>query len=338
MRRRKIEDQEALDQLNQLEASAAAARVHEAKAKGEQPGQPRTSDRPGRRKRKQPPLDQELWDEAVEEATSITRLTRERLKRKANYQPFVIWLVGTSRLICHAWSEKARQELLGKQIGTMRAARERRNPEKDFENSLYLMGEKNGKKIYGFPATAFKLAMHDAAGKEKGIAKTKTLPAIYIRGKPTPLNTAVKGAICDMDLVRIYGDKPIIREDHVRVGAGLSGRTSTLSYRAQFNNWAVRLTGRVNRDIIPLDNLLQLFDYAGTEVGIGDWRVQKKGQSGMFRCATTEEGLAWEAYAKGEGPMPKQAMFDEEEEEEFDDSHAGEFDEDEDEEEEEDNK
>jgi len=38
------------------------------------------------------------------------------LSTKARFQPFNIWLVGDTPIITHAWSEKAKREMLQKQV------------------------------------------------------------------------------------------------------------------------------------------------------------------------------------------------------------------------------
>src|SRR3712207_7444868 len=46
-----------------------------------------------------------------------------------------IKLVSDSPLICHRWSEKAKRELLGKQMKQAKTAKEAKDPQKDYEES-----------------------------------------------------------------------------------------------------------------------------------------------------------------------------------------------------------
>jgi len=46
---------------------------------------------------------------------------------------------GTAPLICHRWSEKAKQQMLAKQLKQASKGREAKDPEADFTASLYLM-------------------------------------------------------------------------------------------------------------------------------------------------------------------------------------------------------
>ena len=76
-----------------------------------------------------------------------TESVRVALSSKPQFKHFTIWLVGDTPLITHAWSEKARREMLGKQTKATKGGKEARDPEADFVNSLYDMGDG-----YGFPA------------------------------------------------------------------------------------------------------------------------------------------------------------------------------------------
>jgi len=212
---------------------------------------------------------------------------------------FTIWLIGKTPLITHAWSEKAKREMLSKQVKAMKAGREARDPQADFVNSLYEMGPNE----YGFPATGFKNAILSAAHKDKGLARTTLMGALYLDADMVRVRPALAGAVCDMPLIRIYGTKPEMREDMVRVGAGMQ-KTATLAYRGQFTVWAVRITGQLNTTLVPIESLVPLIQDAGMAVGIGEWRNERKGVFGAFRMATAEEAGEWEKYRAGKGPLP----------------------------------
>ena len=225
------------------------------------------------------------------------------LTGKANLARFALWVVGDTPLIVHAWSEKARREMLAKQVKAVQAAKEARSPQEDFLHSLYEMGDGN----YGFPVTGLKNAMLAGAHVDKGIAKTVARAALWFDADMVRVRPAMAGAICDMPLVRIYSDPPEMREDMVRVGKGLN-KTASLAYRGQFTIWAIRVTGRVNLDIVPAETMTFLINEAGFACGIGEWRNEKNGMFGAFHCADDIETKAWDAYAAGRGKLPKPRM------------------------------
>ena len=223
----------------------------------------------------------------------------ELLSEKAPTQDFIFWIVGDTPIIVHAWSEKAKADMLKNQAGATRTAKEKRDPEKDFIDSLYDMGDG----VYGFPITAVKKAILSCAHKDRGVPRSDVMQALWLDAEVVRVRPALAGAICDMPLVRIYGSKPEMREDMVRIGAGLR-KTANLSYRAQFTTWALRITGNVNPLMVAPHQLAFLTRQAGSAIGIGDWRNEKGGWFGAFHIATLKEQGEWEAYARG-GPLPK---------------------------------
>lgn len=234
------------------------------------------------------------------------KLTSERialgelLSESAPSQDFIFWLVGNTPLIVHSWSEKAKREMLQKQAGATRTAKEKRDPEEDFVNSLYEMG--NG--VYGFPITAVKKAILSCAHKDRGVPRSDVMSALWLDAEIVRTRPALAGAVCDMPLVRIYGDKAEMREDMVRIGAG-PRKTANLAYRGQFRTWAIRVTGSINPLMVAPHQLAFLVRQAGTAVGIGDWRNEKGGWFGAFHMATVDEQREWEKFAAGKGPLPK---------------------------------
>lgn len=218
-----------------------------------------------------------------------------------NIESFQLWIVGSTPLICHAWSEKARRAMLDKQQKQTREGREVRDPESDFLDSLYTMGDG----IYGFPAMAIKNAMLDVAHKDKGVPRTVVMKAVTLDADMVRTRPALAGAICDMPLYRIWGTAPEMREDMVRVGTGLT-KTATLAYRAQFTHWAMLINGHINTSQCPLEWVPFLLRQAGMGVGLGEWRAEKRGMFGAFRVASVIEAEAWETFAGG-GELPARA-------------------------------
>lgn len=222
------------------------------------------------------------------------------MSRKTTYNLFSTWIVGDTPLITHAWSEKARRQMLQKQVKATRGGREARDPHADFVSSLYPMGEG----IYGFPAMGFKNALLSVAHKDKGIAKTNVMAALWINAQIARAQPAFEGAVCDMPLLRIYGSEPVNREDMVKIGSGLN-KTASLAYRAQFTVWAFRVSGKFNADAITIEQLAFLISEAGMACGLGEWRNERKGMFGAFHAADLEEEAAWDAFAAGSGALPQ---------------------------------
>jgi hypothetical protein len=239
-------------------------------------------------------------DTEEQEPTQTGRVSLGSLLSKpARFLKFQSWLIGTTPLICHAWTEKSRREMLETQVGAVQGGKEPRDPEMDFRNSLYEMGDGT----YGFPAMGVKNSVISAAHKDKGIPKTEVMAALSLDAEMVRTRPALQGAICDMPLVRIYGSEPLMREDMVKIGKGLS-KTASLAYRGQFTHWALRITGQINTMVMKGHQLAFLFREAGIAYGLGEWRNEKHGVFGAFRLATPQEEAEWESFAAGDGPMP----------------------------------
>lgn len=237
--------------------------------------------------------------EADESGPSVVTL------QKIKFVPFKFWLVGDMPLITHAWSEKAKREMLGKQLKQVKQGRAAKDPHADFVSSLYEMGDG----AYGFPVTGIKKCLMSAAHKDKGIAQAAVMRALWLNGEMTRTRPALAGAICDLPLIRIWGTEPEMREDMVKIGKGLQ-KTADLSYRAQFTKWAFCITGRYNPFELSPEVLAFLAHNSGLSCGIGEWRNEKGGVFGAFHVADTEEEAGWEKYAAGKGPIPARELRD----------------------------
>jgi hypothetical protein len=227
------------------------------------------------------------------------------LSSATTFMVFDIWIIGLSPLIVHAWSHKAKLEMLTKQVKAVKGAgRAQRNPDQDFIDSLYEMPPDHlGRKTYGFPATGLKKSILAVAHKDKGLARSAVQSSLWINAEMVRVKTAFVGAICDLPLVRVYGPDPVMREDMVKIGSGLN-KTASLAYRGQFSTWAINLKGRFNTANMSGNNLAFLIEEAGLACGLGEWRNEKSGVFGGFVMANAEQEAAWNAYAAGKGPLP----------------------------------
>ena len=175
-----------------------------------------------------------------------------------------VTLIGDSPLICHAWSKKAKEEMLSKQMKKAKQAKGAKDPERDYKESLYhLPGGK-----YGFPAVAFKSAAVDACSHIANVTKVEARGAFHIVG----------------DMIEIQG-KPTPREDMVRIGMG----TADIRYRGEFKDWRCSFNVRYNANVILPEQILNLFNTAGFAIGIGEWRPQRDGSFGMFHVQAKGE-------------------------------------------------
>jgi hypothetical protein len=193
---------------------------------------------------------------AVKKNEEVVELKSIRIER------INLEIEGDSALIVHAWSAKAKKEMLDKQMKKAKTAKDAKDPQRDYEEAFYRLPD--GKP--GFPTIAFKQAAVSAGGRfSDGLKMTELRGAFFIDG----------------ELAEIKG-KPNMREDMVRVGMG----TADIRYRPEFKTWKVTLPIKYNADKISLEQLVNLFNLAGFGVGVGEWRPEKDGQYGMFHVVT----------------------------------------------------
>lgn len=189
-----------------------------------------------------------------------------------------VTVVGDSPLIVHAWSEKAKREMLGKQMKQAKGAKEAKDPRADFEASLYRLADGG----YGFPSVGFKNAAVTACTSVAGITKVAARQAFHILGEDVDVDGAFEGTKSRHNLIRVKGCEPSMREDMVRVGMG----TADLRYRGEFADWHAVLLVRYNGNVLSEAQILNIINVAGFAVGVGEWRPEKDGMNGMFHVAT----------------------------------------------------
>lgn len=193
-------------------------------------------------------------------------------------------IVGDTPLIMHAWSEKAKREMLEKQMKvTKTKAKAAKDPIEDFIRSMYWktpmpvdMTQAGFERAisegarFCFPVTAIKQAAISAAFR-MGWAKDKMSMrgAFFIDGD-------------ENQMIEIHSDPPVLREDMVKVGMG----TADIRYRGEFRNWYADLVVSYNANgTYSLEQIVNIINAGGYACGIGEWRPERDGQYGMFHVA-----------------------------------------------------
>lgn len=189
--------------------------------------------------------------------------TRAAELQKIKVETATITVKGLSPLIMHRWSEKARKEMLDKQMKKT-VKKEAKDPEEQFKASVYYL--EDGR--LGFPADAFKKAMIRGA-KQIGLVMTDARTSFFVHGEYCTRD--------DRELVPIEGDlQP--REDMVR----LNGSTSDIRFRGQVVSWSADLRVSYNSSVTSFDQIVNMLHAAGYGVGVGEWRPEKDGTFGRF--------------------------------------------------------
>lgn len=183
--------------------------------------------------------------------------------QKIKVEMATISIKGLSPLIMHRWSEKARREMLDKQMKKT-VKKEAKSPEEQYEASVYRLDDGS----LGFPADAFKKAMIRGA-KQIGLVMTDARTSFFVHGEYCTRD--------DRELVPITGEvQP--REDMVR----LNGATADIRFRGQVIGWSADLKISYNSSITSFDQIVNMLHAAGYGVGVGEWRPEKDGTFGRF--------------------------------------------------------
>ena len=241
---------------------------------------------------------------ATKEMVEIKPIEVKRVKAR---------LVGDTPLIVHTWSEKARKEIRDKELKIKEKTRPVRKPVKEGIDSIYwVLGRPSADEVekyeqehlelckkgevdiaieqidfsgmfhdgyvIGFPPSAPKKAAAASAYRREWTKdKVSVLTAFHI--EPFDDDKEIEEALFRKNLIRIKGEKPVIREDNVVVGIS----SADLRYRAQINNWYADIVIAYDANgKYTLENILNFINAGGFTCGIGEWRTEKSGDWGMF--------------------------------------------------------
>lgn len=203
---------------------------------------------------------------------------------RLNIQLLELTLIGDSALIVHAWSAKAKRAMLTKHMKRAAPPIEAKDPLRDFEDSMYRLNDGG----HGFPSVAFKNAAVTACTSVGGITKVAARQAFHVLGEDIDVAGIFDGVKMRVNLARIEGGEPRMREDMTRVGM----MQPDIRYRAEYWPWRVKLLIRFNALVLSAEQVLNLFNTAGFACGVGEWRPERDGQFGMFHVAQEGEGTA----------------------------------------------
>jgi hypothetical protein len=206
----------------------------------------------------------------LEETTLATKNTSTNEVRifipPIRLETVVVRVKGDTSLLMNRWTERAIKSIEGKQTRQAKGGRDARDPQKEFQESIYrtVDGEP------GFPATAFKRAMVDACRTIQGLAMTEVRVIVHVLGEILPI---------------VEPSQPKFRRDMTRLKNG----TWTPVYRAEVDQWAFDLPIRFNAEMLSQQQVANLVQHAGLG-GVGPYRPGapegKSGNHGMFRVVT----------------------------------------------------
>jgi hypothetical protein len=186
-----------------------------------------------------------------------------------SFSKLTLRIVGETPLLCHAWSTKALRMIEEKQQkkagtdgeGKSRLPKEARDPDKEVDACYYYTSDNR----LGFPARAIKKACVEAAPLV-GLNKKTVRAGFFILGED----------VLPLDLK----SAPAKRTDVVRLPS--IGRPADIRYRPEFKDWSILLKLKFNRSLFTEEQIINLIRWAGSAIGIGEWRTERDGTHGCF--------------------------------------------------------
>ena len=179
----------------------------------------------------------------------------------------------TSPLIQHKFSEKAKREMLDKQMGKAKAKKPAKDPVRNLLDAIHVIGRRPktekglGSCRFGVPAVAFKSAAVRMA-KLSGTPMTDARSMFFVEADE----------FVDGDgLVEIQTKPPVMHEGYVRIQG-----TTDIRHRPMFEKWSTTLRVQFNSRLITPEQLVSLFKNAGVSCGVGEMRPGGKQSSGVF--------------------------------------------------------
>jgi hypothetical protein len=179
-------------------------------------------------------------------------------------------IVGTTPLIVHRFSEKAKKAMLDAMQGR-KSPKQPKDPHAEYEAAYYRL--KDGSP--GFPSIAFKAATIGGARFYSGVTMTALKQFLFFGGEVGDDGRA---------LTRIDGEAQM-REDVVTVGRG----GTDLRYRPEFREWSAVLEVTYVTSALTRGSVLSLIDAGGMGVGVGEWRPERDGDFGTYKIDPTRE-------------------------------------------------
>lgn len=223
-----------------------------------------------------------------ETAETKPRLTAKVVEiPKLRVRQIEVEIVGMSPIIIHAWSAKAIEMMLNKQLGKPSSGRTKRDPLEDFKQACYYLPDKQG---LAFTSASLKAAIVTAAN-DVGLKQTETRRAIHVCGelikidappldekKYTEWDTKLKS-----ELKWYHNLGCSMRQDLVRLESGVAD----LRFRPTFPVWSAKALLEYNEALMSPDQVISLTNCAGYGCGLCENRPSaptcKSGEYGRFR-------------------------------------------------------
>ncbi len=198
-----------------------------------------------------------------------TQITEILTIKEPNIQTAQILIEGVSPLVQNKFSAKAKAKMMATMAAgsTARGKKERepRNYDDDFLQAQHISEDGWA----GLPAPAFRSAMISAC-RLVGFQMTKAKLSIFVKHDGIDREDGTP-------LVRLNAGEPERHEALVR----MNGTSTDIRIRPMWRQWGAAVMVSWDADQFTLNDVVNLMDRAGQQVGIGEGRPDSKTSTGM---------------------------------------------------------
>ena len=179
-----------------------------------------------------------------------------------------IQIIGTAPLVLHRFWKKA-QIMLTQQAGSQQGKKKTKKPPRDFEADYNAARHISEDGWDGIPAAAFRKGMISAC-RLVGFKMTHGKLGLFIRADGIEINDG-------QPLVKITKGEPEMNVSPVRNATGVID----LRARPMWRIWEAIINVEFDADMFTLQDVVNLMDRVGRQVGIGEGRPDSKGSAGI---------------------------------------------------------
>ena len=200
--------------------------------------------------------------------STVTKLETKQVVtiRPANIQMLEVAIEGTAPLVMHRFSKKA--DLMEAMQQGSTSKKGKKHPPRDFEKDMHDATHVSEEGWQGIPASAFRSAMISAC-RLCGFKMTHAKLSLFVQADGFD---AMEG----QPLVRFEG-VPEMNSMHCRVA---NGKTD-IRIRPMWRHWSANLRVEFDADQFTMDDVINLLDRVGRQVGGGEGRPDSRNGGGM---------------------------------------------------------
>ena len=181
----------------------------------------------------------------------------------------VIRIIGTAPLVQNKFSAKARAKMMETQAAGSTAKSKKTRVARDFDADFQAAMHISEDGWVGLPAPAFRAAMISAC-RLVGFQMTKAKLSVFVKADGLDADDGTP-------LIRLIAGEPERHDGMVRNATGVAD----IRVRPMWREWSADVPVQFDGDQFTMDDVVNLLDRAGQQVGIGEGRPDSKSSCGM---------------------------------------------------------